>query len=245
LPAAGLLLQLRHKSMHKASPWFPRQSLTLLQTLKLYNMKKIITIVFLFAYQLSWSQGKFEAGMSKALEQMQKSKTPTEMLETASFFERIADAEKDKWIPFYYAAFNKYLAAMNDTKADKDKIAVQCLELIDKAEAIEKNADLFCLRQQIAVLQMMVDPMSRWQTYGNIATEALNNAKKLNANNPRIYYLEGMTLFNTPPAFGGGKEPARLMFQKSVDLFQNYQPTTPFHPNWGKEMAVKMLAACQ
>ncbi|MFY7652147.1 MAG: hypothetical protein ACOVQE_05570 [Chitinophagaceae bacterium] len=208
-------------------------------------MKKMITIVLLLASTTVWAQGKFEAGMSKALELMQKSKTPAEMLETASFFERIADAEKDKWLPYYYAAFNKYLVGMNDKNADKDKIAAQCLELIEKAEALEKNADLYCLRQQVAVLQMMVDPMNRWQTYNGIANEALNNAKKLNADNPRIYYLEGMTLFNTPSAYGGGKEPAKQLFQKSVDLFQKYQPATPFHPNWGKEMASKMLAACQ
>ena len=108
----------------------------------------------------------------------------------------------------------------------------------------EKNADLYCLQQQVAVLQMMVDPMSRWQTYGTAAKIALDNAKKADATNPRIYFLDGMTLMNTPEAFGGGKAVAKPLFAKSVELFKTYKPATVFHPNWGAEDAAKQLAAC-
>ncbi|MFY7900714.1 MAG: hypothetical protein ACOVNY_11065 [Chitinophagaceae bacterium] len=208
-------------------------------------MKKNLSIISLCIAITVTAQSKFEAAMGRGMQQMKDAKTVTERAEAASFFERVADAEKTQWLPYYYAAMINYQTAMSDPKSDKDKIAEKCKDLLAKAMAIEKNADLYCLEQQIAILQMMVDPMARWQTYGPLAAAALANAKKADANNPRIYYLEGMTVMNTPENFGGGKAVAKPIFEKSVALFATYQPATPFHPNWGKEMAEKMLAACK
>jgi len=208
-------------------------------------MKKFLVIASVFVAFTVNAQSKFEAAMGRGLQQMQAAKTETERNEAASFFERVADAEKTQWLPYYYAALMHYQSGMSNASADKDKVAEKCKDLLSKAMAIEKNADLYCLEQQIAVLQMMVDPMARWQTYGAAATTALANAKKADANNPRIYYLEGMTVINTPENFGGGKAVAKPIFEKSVALFATYKPASPFHPNWGKEMAEKMLAACK
>jgi hypothetical protein len=97
----------------------------------------------------------------------------------------------------------------------------------------------------VAIQQMTVDPMTRWQTYGAEAKTALENATKADPNNPRIYYLNGQTLMNTPEAFGGGKAVAKKFFEKSLELYKTFQPASPLHPNWGKEEAEKLLAACQ
>lgn len=209
-------------------------------------MKKFIlsVIVFIAGLSASIAQSKFESAMSIGLEQMKAAKSPAEIAETASFFERVGDAEKTQWLPYYYAALSLYKGAWLDQKADKDKVAEKCKDLISKGQAIEKTADLYCLVQQVAILQMMVDPMSRWQTYGPFAKDALADAKKADAKNPRIYYLEGMTVFNTPENFGGGKALAKPLFEKSVELYKTYQPATPFHPNWGKEEAEKMVTSC-
>ncbi len=210
-------------------------------------MKKLIILAgFVLATVLSSNaQGKFEGAMAKGLQQMQAAKTPEEVAAASAFFERVGDAEKTQWLPYYYAALTLYTPAMQNPKADKDKVAEKCKDLIAKGQAINRTADLYCLEQQIAILQMMVDPMARWQSYGATGTAALENAKKVDASNPRIYYLEGMTTMNMPEAFGGGKAKAKVMFEKSVSLFETYQPASPFHPNWGKEEAAKMLAACK
>ena len=49
--------------------------------------------------------------MEKGMIQFKDAKSPEEMLATSAFFERIADAEKDKWLPYYYAAQTQILAA--------------------------------------------------------------------------------------------------------------------------------------
>lgn len=207
-------------------------------------MKKLLVIASLFMATMVSAQGKFEAGMGKGLGMMKDAKGATALAETSAYFERVGDAEKTQWLPYYYAALSLYQSAWADPKTDKDKVGEACKVLISKGMAIEKTADLYCLEQQVAVLQMMVDPMARWQTYGAAGKTALENAKKADATNPRIYYLDGMTVMNTPEAFGGGKAAAKPLFAKAVELFTTYKPATPFHPNWGADEAAKQLAVC-
>ena len=208
-------------------------------------MKPILVIIAMFFAGLVSAQSKYEGAMTRGLEQLKAAKTAEDMATASAFFERVGDAEKDKWLPYYYAAYANYMTGWMNPKADKDKVSEKSKDLISKAEALEQNnSELFCLRQMVAVQQMTVDPMSRWQSYGAEARAALEKALKADPNNPRIYYLDGQTLMNTPEAFGGGKAVAKKLFEKSLELYKTSQPPQ-FYPNWGKEDAEKLLAACQ
>ena len=208
-------------------------------------MKKLFVVLSIFLLGNANAQ-KFESGMEKGMIQFKDAKSPEEMLATSAFFERIADAEKDKWLPYYYAAQTQILAAWMNPKSDKDKVAEKANSLILKAELISaNNSEIYCLKQMTAVLQLTVDAMSRWQTYGAIASEAIAKAKEADSSNPRPYVLEGQYLMNVPEAFGGGKAVAKKILEKSLILLENFKPASPFHPNWGKEQATTALAACQ
>lgn len=209
-------------------------------------MKKIFFVIAVFATLGLQAQSKYETAMQSGFTKMKESKTADDMSAVASFFERVGDAEKTQWLPYYYAARNYTISAFMNPAADKDKTAEKVKELIAKAEAIEKdNAEIFCLKQQVAVMQLVVDPMSRWQSYGAIASEAIAKAKAIDPNNPRPYLLEGQYLMNVPEAFGGGKSIAKKLFEKSIELFGNFKPASALHPSWGKEQAEQLLAACQ
>jgi hypothetical protein len=209
-------------------------------------MKQLLVIISMLLAGMAVAQTKYESGMTNGLEQFKNAKTAADMTAASAFFERIGDAEKDKWLPYYYAAYTNYIMGWMDPKADKDKVAEKSKDLIAKAEALEQNnSELYCLRQMVAIQQMTVDPMTRWQTYGAEAGAALEKATKADPNNPRIYYLNGSTLMNTPEAFGGGKAAAKKHFEKSLELYKTFQPASPFHPTWGKADAEKGLAACQ
>lgn len=208
-------------------------------------MKPILVIITMFFAGLVSAQSKYEGAMTRGLEQLKAAKTAEDMATASAFFERVGDAEKDKWLPYYYAAYANYMTGWMNPKADKDKVSEKSKDLISKAEVLEQNnSELFCLRQMVAVQQMTVDPMTRWQSYGAEARAALEKAIKADPNNPRIYYLNGQTLMNTPEAFGGGKAVAKKLFEKSLELYKTSQPPQ-FYPNWGKEDAEKLLAACQ
>ena len=209
-------------------------------------MKQLLVIISMFFAGMVMSQSKYEAAMARGLEQFKSAKSAEDMTAASAFFERVAEAEKDKWLPYYYAAYTNYVTAWMNQKSDKDKVAGKSNDLITKAEALEpNNSELFCLRQMTATLQMLVDPMSRWQSYGTEASNAVEKAIKADPNNPRSYYLKGQNLMGTPEAFGGGKAVAKKLFEKSVELYKTFQPASPFHPNWGKEETEKLLAACQ
>jgi len=208
-------------------------------------MKFLIFIGFLCsAITIHAQDDKYVAIMKKNLAMFDSAKTMQDFQTLANTFERIGDAEKTQWLPYYYAGLALTTGAWTDTKLDKDANSGRVNALCDKAEAIEKNAEIYTIRNMAATQQMMVDQQTRWQTFGQQASSALEKAKQLDPNNPRIYYLQGQSIFNTPVAFGGGKDNAKPVFEKAIDLFKKEQPK-PLYPHWGKDQAEMMLAKCQ
>ncbi|WP_315818240.1 hypothetical protein [Paraflavitalea speifideaquila] len=70
----------------------------------------------------------------------------------------------------------------------------------------------------IATLRMMADPMNRYMTYGPQATEALQKAKSLNPENPRVYLLEGQDKFYTPSSMEAVKQKPRLCLNSLLKI---------------------------
>ncbi len=208
-------------------------------------MKSFIVAAFLwFALSANAQSDKYVDAMKKTLALFDSAKTTQDYQSIANTFERIGDAEKTQWLPYYYAGLALASAGWRDTKLDKDANAARINSFCDKAEAIEKNAEIYSLRNMAATQQMMVDPQTRWQTYGQQAAQALETGMKLDPDNPRLYYLKGQSVFNTPEAFGGGKKNAKPIFEKAVELFKKEQPK-PLYPNWGQPQAEEMLAKCE
>jgi len=208
-------------------------------------MKKLLTVIALATTVMVNAQDdRFTAAMKKNLAQFDSMKTTQDYVNLAANFERIGDAEKTQWLPYYYAGLALTTAGWKDPSIDKDKNSEKVKALCDKADAIEKNSEIQSIRNMAATQQMMVDPQSRWQTYGMEAGEALKKGMEMDPNNPRLYYLQGMSLFNTPEQFGGGKAKAKPVFEKAVALFKAEQPK-PLYPRWGQKQAEEKLAECQ
>ena len=208
-------------------------------------MKSFLFSLMMFGSLVSSAQSdKYVAAMEKTLHLFDSAKTTADLLAVANTFERIGDAEKTQWLPYYYAGLALSTAGWNDPKMDKDANSTRINTLCDKAEALDKNSEIYVLRNMSATQQMMVDPQTRWQTYGMQAGKDLEIATQLNPDNPRIYYLKGESLMNTPVAFGGGKDKAKPMFEKAIALYKTDKPK-PLWPNWGRERAEEELAKCQ
>ena len=204
----------------------------------------LLTFVMLGALITNAQSDKYEAAMKKTLALFDSAKSTAQFQSVANSFERIGDAEKTQWLPYYYAGLALCIPAWADPNIDKDANCTRINTLCDKAEALDTNSEIYVLRNMSATQQMMVDPQTRWQTYGTQASKDLQIAIKLNPDNPRIYYLQGQSLFNTPPAFGGGKDKAKPLFEKAIVLFKADKPKT-FWPNWGLESTKEQLAKCQ
>jgi hypothetical protein len=208
-------------------------------------MKPILfTFLLLAAYGSQAQSDRYMEAMKKNLALFGTAKTTADFQALANTFERIGDAEKTQWLPYYYAGLSLSTAGWSDPNLDKDANSARINALCDKAEAIGKNAEIYALRNMSATQQMMVDPQTRWQTYGQQASAFLQSGLKLDPDNPRLYYLKGESVMNTPEAFGGGKAKAKPIFEKAVELFKKEQPK-PMYPHWGRERAEEELAKCQ
>jgi hypothetical protein len=84
--------------------------------------------------------------------------------------------------------------------------------------------------------------MNRYMTYGPVAQQALETAKKLNPANPRVYLLEGQDKFYTPEQFGGSKTEAKKLFEETIVKVDAFKPESSIHPHWGKSVAQYFLA---
>jgi hypothetical protein len=166
------------------------------------------------------------------------------LLDLANSFERIADAEKTQWLPYYYSAFAHASAglmmgvstngAMGGHADQTDPEADKADALIGKAEALSKdNSEIWIVKKMIATLRMMGDPMTRYMVYGPQAAQALETARKLNPDNPRVYLLEGQDKFYTPEQFGGSKQEAKTLFEEAQKKFEAFKPESSIHPTWG------------
>jgi len=209
-------------------------------------MKKCMLSLLLCGIMLAGfaQSDKYVAVMQKNISSLDAAKTAGELQDVAASFERVGDAEKTQWLPYYYAALAQtWIGWMPDVK-DKDANAEKIKSYLSKAEAIEKNAELYAVENMMATQQMMVDPQTRWQTNGMQAGAALQAGLKLDPNNPRLCYLQGESLFGTPVQFGGGKDKAKPVFEKAIVLFKAAQPK-PLYPNWGQKQAEEKLAQCQ
>lgn len=168
----------------------------------------------------------------------------------ANTFERIGDAEKSQWLPYYYAALahvNSGLMQMNGgmggaNASVTDPIADKAEAALNKAAALTAdNAEIQIIRKMIANLRMLADPQARYMTYGPEGAQALEKAKRMSPDNPRIYMLEGQDKFFTPEQFGGSKDEAKVLFQTAMQKFEAFKPETPIHPTWGKRVVQYFL----
>src|SRR3982751_610321 len=200
-------------------------------------MKQILAALALLATVTLHAQSdKFTQAMKTNLSKFDNVKTTAEYQALAASFERIGDAEKTQWLPYYYAGLALTTAAWIDQNMDKDANAEKVKSVCTKAEAIEKNAEILTIRNMAATQQMMVDPQSRWMSYGQEASSYLQKGMQLDPNNPRVYYLQAMSVFGTPEQFGGGKAKAKPIFEKAIALYKSENPK-PLYPHWGQKQA--------
>lgn len=209
---------------------------------------KHFLLIFLSAFIAITSRAQspqYQEAMSKqvALLDQQSSSNPQTMGEISNTFERIAEAEKTQWLPYYYAGYCQVMAAfMQQDKSKVDELADKAASNAARADSLNKNNDeIACLRSMIASSRIAVDPQTRGQQYGPEAGSLLEQAKQLNAENPRVYLLQGQALFYTPEAFGGSKTKARETLEVAIQKYTAFKPASDIAPRWGAEYAKQLL----
>lgn len=213
-------------------------------------MKKLsIVSSFLVLAVCSFAQSeKYTAAMKKNLAGMDSSfRNPADLVKLANSFERIATAEKNQWLPYYYAAFCQVNAGfMEQDKSKTDGIADKATALIKVADSLSPgNSEISCIKSMIASCHMMVDPQQRWQQYGAESSSNMEAAMKQDPSNPRPYFLKGQGLKYTPEQFGGGCATAKPQFEIALEKYNTFKPASEIHPDWGKQIVEKLISECK
>jgi tetratricopeptide (TPR) repeat protein len=212
-------------------------------------MKSKIFILFILAQGLSINlnaqDDKYNKAMLKWVCYFNDSllvRQNSEML--MNTFARIGKIEKDKWLPYYYAAH----CATNAASLEKDNNLAD--ELTAKAEGyldiIDKlspnNSEALVLRAYVAFTQINVDFMGRGIKNSIYAEKVLNQALKIDKNNPRAYFLLGMGLYVKAENYGGNKELACQYFNKAAEL--DIKDSDALAPVWQRSSVGKVLKVC-
>ncbi len=202
----------------------------------------IITCLFFSLMTMKNAKADLDAALLGALDELHTAGS-TEVARTAvNQLERIAMAEPDMWQLHYHYAYGMVLLSFRESET---RMKVQ---LLDRAEASLEQAytakgdssELLTLHAFIFQARINADG-SQAMEYSMQANNLLSKALEENTDNPRALFLMGQNLFYTPVAFGGGKERALPMFEKSVAAFENNKPQSAIDPFWGQQAAESIL----
>ena len=207
-------------------------------------MKTTLSILFLSIASAVMAGDKYTDQMTKNIELVYKAQSPEELQQAVNAFERIGNAEKVKWEPFYYASFGNIMLAVRQTDgAIKDRYLDLARVLLDQASAINSNeSEIVTLEGFIHTIRLTVDPISRGQQYSVLSMQAFGKALGINPNNPRAMILMAQMQFGTAQFFKQETTEACETASKAVGLFVETKDSIA--PSWGKGMAEALLKQC-
>ncbi len=211
-------------------------------------MKQVLSLITAFGllFTIQAQNEKMVKAMKPMVVALDSIKTAQGWTAAANQFQRIADAEKTQWLPYYYAALSHVMSGFmsgSNQPATSDPLADKAEALLLKAEELQPgNDEIYIVKKMIVNLRLQADPMNRWQTYGPQGAEALSKAKAINPANPRVALLEGQDKFYTPEEFGGDKAEAKILFETSIKRFAEAKPASEIHPQWGLNQAQYFLS---
>ena len=111
-------------------------------------MKKVflMLLIALTANSVFSQNEKYTKAMEALLPAVDTTRDREALFTLANSFERIANAEKTQWLPFYYASLANINAAYSyadggfgDKSAQIDPLADKAEELLNKADALQKD----------------------------------------------------------------------------------------------------------
>jgi len=209
-------------------------------------MKTIITICFILMLPVMQARAQerdYVGAMLNTITMMNEVSGIEETVRCANMFERIGRVERDKWMPYYYAAYSLVVLSY-DVKdmTERDEILDIAQGLLDSAMyRAPGESEVHVLQAFLYPSRILVDPAGRGMTYVEKMFQSLEKAKSLNPDNPRIYFMEAVNLLNMPPSFGGGPEVAKPLFETAAEKFKAFQTDDPLWPSWGeKENSIEL-----
>jgi tetratricopeptide (TPR) repeat protein len=207
----------------------------------------LLAACVLLASKLAFADGdRYIETMQRNIETVYTSQSIPDLQNAVNALERIADAEKTKWEPFYYAAFGNIMMANREKEATaKDNYLDLALKSIEKAKALQPNeSEIIALEGFVHMIRVTVDPASRGAQYSGMAFQSFGKAVAMNPENPRALSLLAQMQYGTAQFFGSPTTEACATLAKSLEKFESSKSENPLAPQWGKKMAEGLKTKC-
>lgn len=205
-------------------------------------MKKIITLLTLVFTVCLTAQTPYEKGMEKAFELWKTNQTK----EASQLFERIATAEKDNWLPPYYAATIEIIESFQ-IKEEATLIAKlnKAQVFLDAANSLSPDNPEILIRQALLhVAYMAFDGQKYGMTMSMKNAALYKKAFELAPENPRVILSKAESDMGAARFFGQSTKPFCENIKKAIELSKKEEITLKFYPKFNVERAEKVLEQC-
>ena len=190
---------------------------------------------------------KYNEAMARNIQTVYTAESLSALQSAVNTLERIGQAEKTKWEPYYYAAFGYVMMATREqAMKTKDTYLDQASANVDKAAAIKPNdAEITSLEGFVHMIRITVDPASRGQQYSALGSQAFGKALSIDGENPRAMALMAQMEFGTAQFLGSSTSEACATNDAALQKFATFRSSNPLAPQWGKAMALELKSKCK
>lgn len=215
-------------------------------------MKKTILIIAttVLIYAKGNAQDAYTKQMQTMVTRLDKATAEKDYEQLANDFSRVADIEKSKWLPYYYAAFCNAKVGWLKQRTDPDQISSfadkaeqeikKAQSLIDTATQMKQLSEIYCIEMMLNQARVFINPETYGPKYGPGAFKYLQLAKQTDPENPRMLFLLGWQKFTTPKVYGGDIPLAKKLLIKANQELTS-QSSNMIEPHWGKKEVDELL----
>ena len=206
-------------------------------------MKTLVTTICALLISVSfYAQSNYEKGMQHAFELWGAQKNS----DASNLFERIAKAEKENWLPYYYVALVNTTGTF--LQKDRSKVPAQlekAQEFINLAGTFtENNVEIMVVQALIHTAEMLQDG-SKAPTLAPKIEGIYQKALEIAPKNPRVVANFADWKIGSARYFKQDVTPYCGALKKALLLFENDKPLEPFGPTWGKERTLQLIKECE
>lgn len=150
---------------------------------------------------------------------------------------KCAAGEQWRALSEYYLGYADYRLGVVVHRMDKEKSIAYLDSAVGHLErAIELQNDLaeaHALLSSCYGMKIAHAPL-KGILLGPKSGKEMEKAGELSPQNPRVALLRGISTYNTPSVFGGGKEKGLTELMEAASLFDRWSNADSLMPDWGK-----------